>query len=169
MDIVYSVIGEQIHLPFYVSGVGIADPEYHIFRENGLISHQILFTASGTGCLEIDGKSYEMPEGSLFYVKPGVVHKYYPKEEGKWKTCWVVFRGEMLDALMENMGYGTYYIGTLADLKYTYALFHKILDAAKEPCHGAENSSKVLYEYILHIRRVILGLEEQVSDFLRLE
>ena len=44
---IYPVLGAQMKLPFYVSGVGISDPEYHVVRSSGLVSYQILYTRSG--------------------------------------------------------------------------------------------------------------------------
>lgn len=44
---VYPVIGRQDRLPFYLTGIGISDPEYRVAREKGLVSHQFLFTSSG--------------------------------------------------------------------------------------------------------------------------
>ncbi|MEZ3424343.1 MAG: hypothetical protein K1W39_11615 [Lachnospiraceae bacterium] len=41
---IYPVIASQACYPFYLSGIGIASPEYHVIREEGLVSHQILFT-----------------------------------------------------------------------------------------------------------------------------
>lgn len=32
----YPVLGKQKSLPVYLSGIGVADPEYHIKREKGL-------------------------------------------------------------------------------------------------------------------------------------
>lgn len=43
----YPVIGIQECYPVYLTGIGISDPEFHTHREEGLISHQILFTMSG--------------------------------------------------------------------------------------------------------------------------
>ena len=37
---VYPIIASQTSLPFYLTGIGISEPEYHVIRESGLISHQ---------------------------------------------------------------------------------------------------------------------------------
>ena len=50
---IYPVLGAQMKLPFYVSGVGISDPEYHVVRSSGLVSYQILYTRSGAGVYKI--------------------------------------------------------------------------------------------------------------------
>ena len=47
--VIYPVIGRQTSLPFYLTGIGISDPEFHVTREKGLVSHQLLFTSGGEG------------------------------------------------------------------------------------------------------------------------
>ena len=44
MEWIYPILGKQKCLPFYLSGVGVAEPEYHVRREEGLVSHQLLYT-----------------------------------------------------------------------------------------------------------------------------
>lgn len=48
-DAIYPVISTQVRLPFYLTGIGISDPEYHVCRSTGLASHQFLFTSEGSG------------------------------------------------------------------------------------------------------------------------
>ena len=90
---VYPVIGRQDRLPFYLTGIGISDPEYRVAREKGLVSHQFLFTSSGAGVLTVDGKKYILRAGSVFYIAPAKPHEYHPLA-GEWVTNWLVFRGE---------------------------------------------------------------------------
>ena len=47
MEWIYPILGKQKCLPFYLSGIGIAEPEYHVIREEGLVSHQLHYTQSG--------------------------------------------------------------------------------------------------------------------------
>lgn len=154
--IIYPVIGKQTALPFYVSGIGTTEYEYHICRENGLISHQILYTKSGSGILNIDGKTYRLSQGSLLYLAPCVPHEYYP-EADKWTTCWVVFRGEHLAQLMEKLGFCDCMIYENAVTDNLERLFELTRAAASDSIAGAEASSVLLYEYILEIRRIIGG------------
>ena len=44
MEWIYPILGKQKCLPFYLSGIGIAEPEYHVIREEGLVSHQLHYT-----------------------------------------------------------------------------------------------------------------------------
>ena len=36
MEWIYPILGKQKCLPFYLSGIGIAEPEYHVKRDEGL-------------------------------------------------------------------------------------------------------------------------------------
>ena len=79
---IYPVLAAQTRLPFYLSGAGISDPEYHVVRPDGLVSCQILFTRSGSGVLRIDGREIPQTPGSLFFLTPGVPHEYFPDGGG---------------------------------------------------------------------------------------
>ena len=48
---VYPVLGNETRLPFYLSGIGRTEPEFHVKRDKGLTSHQFLFTAKGSSRL----------------------------------------------------------------------------------------------------------------------
>lgn len=169
MDVIYSVLSDQMDLPFYVSGAGISNPEYHITRKEGLVSHQILISMEGTGMLKIDGKIFRLSEGSIFYIRPGYAHEYMPEIEGQWKTAWVVFRGAYLTELMKKMNFGDYYVGEVSDFKQACALFYQVFNAIKEPFRGAENASKALYDYLLFMRGMISGKKEKEVSYYRIE
>ena len=153
---IYPVLGAQMKLPFYVSGVGISDPEYHVVRSSGLVSYQILYTRSGAGVLEIDGRKLPQIPGSIFLVAPGVPHEYYP-QQGMWETAWVVFRGACIRELMTNLGFGNWNERSGAELSGCDGIFARLLSAASDPLNGGERCSLLVYEYILEARSVLLG------------
>ena len=101
---VYPVLGMQTALPFYVSGIGICEPEYRVSRPQGLVSHQFLITSSGSGMLIVGEREYILKEGSIFYLPPELPHEYM-QYSGQWNTKWLVFRGEHADDLMKRMGF----------------------------------------------------------------
>lgn len=153
---IYPVLGAQTKLPFYVSGAGISDPEYHVVRDSGLVSYQILYTRSGAGMLRIGGKNLPQTPGSVFLISPGIPHEYYP-QEGMWETAWVVFRGAYLRELMCGLGFGDWNERSGADTAGLERMFSRILPAAADPLNGGERSSLLIYEYILEARAVLLG------------
>lgn len=159
MEWIYPVLGKQKLLPFYLSGVGIADPEYHVVRKSGLISHQLLYTCSGTGELVVDGVHYPQKPGSLFYLAPGIPHEYFPIVEDRWSTCWVVFRGEYLTELLQRMGFERFAYQEDLVNEEIEKIFRQMLSAAKDPIMGDERCSLLVYEYLLAVRRAFIDKE----------
>lgn len=160
---IYPIIGNQIDLPFYLSGIGISDPEYHVRREDGLVSHQILFVDSGECILEIDGKKFELTAGSLFYITPKVPHEYYPKAD-KLSTYWVVFRGKYLSELMRVLGFAEAAVKESANIGKLKKLFDMLFSAAADPLWGSEKCSKLLYDYILTARKLFAEVSDKFAE-----
>lgn len=151
---IYPVIGNQIRLPFYLTGIGVSDPEYSVDRPNGLISHQFLFTLNGLGTLEIDGKKIPQKAGSLFYLSPSVPHKYYPAARD-WTTYWIVFRGEHLNALMTTLGFERWNTADNLNLQPLISVFRMIYASANNPADCGEACSQLLYTYLLSARKLL--------------
>ncbi|MGN0643011.1 MAG: AraC family transcriptional regulator [Huintestinicola sp.] len=167
---VYPVVGKQSVLPFYLTGIGVSDPEIHVVRNTGLISHQFLFTSEGSGMLHVDGKEYPQEKGSMFYLAPGKPHEYYPVN-GDWVTNWLVFRGKCSDELMRNIGLNGFAYAPSCNTERCEKIFRRIFTAAVDPINGGENASVPVYEYILAAREAILfpenrGKSNIVSDAL---
>lgn len=151
-EAIYPVISTQDRLPFYLTGIGISDPEFHVKRDKGLSSHQFLFTSSGRGTLLVHGNEYPQKEGSVFYLAPGIPHEYFP-ENGNWVTNWLVFRGESAGTLMKNMGFDGFRYSESFDAENCARIFKRIFSAASDPINGGENASMLVYEYVLAMRR----------------
>lgn len=160
-NIIYPVIGAQTVLPFYLTGIGISEPEYHVSRETGLVSHQLMYTAEGEGELIVGGHSAVQKKGSLFYLPPGLPHEYYPLKDC-WTTCWVVFRGEHAAELLERLGFGGYAQTAGADTERLGALFKRMLARAGDAMEH-DRVSALLYEYILLFREQLFFPEKEQS------
>ncbi len=156
----YPVLAAQTKLPFYLAGVGISDPEYHVVRENGLVSCQILFTRRGKGILRVDGKELVQTPGSIFFLSAGVPHEYFPAAQNApecdWETAWTVFRGAHLQELLAELGFGRWCEISGADLSGCESIFNRILSAVKDPVSGGERCSLLIYEYILEARALMV-------------
>lgn len=153
---IYPVLAAQTKLPFYVSGAGISDPEYHVRRDNGLTSFQILYTKSGSGTLRVDGRELAQTAGCIFFLSPGIPHEYLPTD-GLWETAWVVFRGQHLSEMMKELGFGSWHYRENADLSACEGIFRRILSAAGDPLNGGERCSLLIYEYILEVRSLLVS------------
>lgn len=154
-DAIYPVIGNQRCFPFYLTGVGISSPENHIIRSHGLYSHQILFTREGEGQIYVDNQSLRLKEGCVFYIMPGIPHEYYPVD-GNWTTCWVVFQGNNLRHLMQDLEFPSFICRKAADIQPIKRVFENIYASAGNPIRGNEKCSLLIYEYIMAVRRALL-------------
>lgn len=159
---IYPVIGKQSELPFYLSGIGVSKPEIQIVRKTGLISHQFLFTSSGSGVLCVDGREYRQEKGSVFYLAPGIPHEYYPVNDG-WETNWLVFRGRYSSEMLKEMGFDRFAVSELRNISRCEKLFCRIFSAAADPINGGETASVLIYEYILAMREEMLSHSNAVS------
>lgn len=148
MGAVYPVLGNQVRFPFYLTGIGISECEYHVKREQGLVSHQFLYTKSGVGRVNVSGGSFTMKQGSMLYLSPGVPHEYYP-EKGEWETCWFVFRGNHLLQIMRELGFEGYMICSGVDTAICERIFSRLMTAVSDPVSGSEKCSRLIYDFIL--------------------
>lgn len=154
--IIYPVIGNQTNLPFYLTGIGINDPEYHVLREKGLASHQFLITLNGEGILKVNEKNYTQKSGDCFYLSPGILHEYYPADT-EWRTAWLVFRGNTLSAVMRSLGYPAFLLYESFDKEPFLQIFHEIYDAAQDSLNGSETCSLLIYRMILLMSKNFFG------------
>ena len=153
--VIYPVIGRQTSLPFYLTGIGISDPEYHVTRDKGLVSHQLLFTSGGEGRLIVGGEEFVQTKGSAFYLPPSVPHEYYPAN-GNWITNWIVFRGEFAGQMLANLGFDSFRFSPEINTQKPSQLFERILVAAADPVNCGEKTSALVYEYILAMKTAML-------------
>lgn len=153
---VYPVLGNETGLPFYLSGIGRTEPEFHVKRENGLTSHQFLYTAKGCGILEVGEKRYILEKNSLLYLPPALPHEYYP-EHGDWTTCWMVFRGDFLKGIMNTMGFSGEMVAAGADISAFQKIFERILSLASDNPHNNEKCSLLIYNAVLTAKGIFDG------------
>lgn len=56
--------------------------------------HTIHFVLDGEGFLQVNGKSYNLKKGDVFYLAPITPYVYYPSQKKPWKYAWVAVDGE---------------------------------------------------------------------------
>ena len=161
-DSVYPVITKEKSLPFYLTGIGITNPEYHIKRDTGLTSHQFLLTKSGAGVLKLEQNVLILKPGDILYLPPHFSHEYFP-QNGDWQTFWLVFRGENIDSLMKNLGFEKplFYSFIENNFQTVESSFLRLFKLSKNHYEG-EKCSLLLYDHILLIRKLIFSDEKTV-------
>lgn len=157
---VYPVFGNEVKLPFYLSGIGRTSPEFHVKREKGLTSHQFLYTEKGCGILEVNSKKYLLEKDSLLYLPPELPHEYYP-EQSDWTTCWMVFRGDSLRSIMNNMGFNKELIAVNTDLSSFKKICDRIYGLASDNLHSSEKCSLLIYNAILTAKDIFNSVSSE--------
>jgi len=82
-------------------------PSEYLFNLNGgriLNEYQLLYITDGNGVLTY-GKlknSYQVDEGKMFLLMPGVWHSYKPVENSGWNEYWIGFKGEIISKIVRE-------------------------------------------------------------------
>ena len=111
-EAVFPNIGKS-NLLFQTPAIGLNKEQCPIVRETGYSMPQFIFCVEGEGVLETEGKVFQLPAGTVFFLPEGREHRYYGK--GKWVTSWISLAGvgltpdvpvEVDDALYLEIYYG---------------------------------------------------------------
>ena len=63
------------------------------------------FVISGSGVLEIAGKTFSVFRGQMFFIPPGVKMRYYPHPDEPWEYVWFSLTGEMAKSYGGQLGF----------------------------------------------------------------
>ena len=58
------------------------------------------YVTSGTGHLEINGRSFDIPQDSIYFLTPGSNHAYWSDKLDPWSKMYFVIYGELVDYLL---------------------------------------------------------------------
>lgn len=129
-------------LPFYVTTIGKSTEQNLTIRRNGLPSHQLLYTAEGSGTAVFFGKEYSIEKGSLYFCPANSAHEYYSKEE-PWVTYWITFNGTAFSHFF-NYEQGIWTTPGNFDFISEYKKIFSLKDSAE----WAKNSGVALYRLL---------------------
>lgn len=141
------------NLPFYIISIGLHELQPYIKKPQGHEYDQFFFNSSGSGWLEMDGKKYELVEGSAFFIPAHVPHCYYPDGDF-WDIRWMVPGGSGLPELYQNLhleGGGVYQLEDESELDL-------ILNRMRRKLIQNEESANIfaagyVYEFIIEFAR----------------
>ena len=91
---------------FFVGIIGSSDclssndKDYFVERNNSQIT-AIEYVRKGSGTLEINGKTFRVNEGDVFFVKKNSSHRYYPDKNNLWIKDWIVIDGELSRKMLD--------------------------------------------------------------------
>jgi AraC-like DNA-binding protein len=105
LGMVCTTVG-NVEVPPYVEYPPHKNEHPAIFRNVAegriLPNFHIIYITRGKGIFETGGKSYTVSPGSVFFLLPGVKHRYKPVYECGWHEYWVGFQGKNFSKLMEQ-------------------------------------------------------------------
>lgn len=155
-ELYFAMLGDEINLPLYVTGVGSSDPERNCVRPSGHIYNQIIYTARGEGVLTFDGQDYMIPKGCGFFLPAYYPHSYHSKDDTPWETHWVTFSGALAQRIDECLGLAKPVVFKTNDLSQLEKRWEKILKSTRSQSlnSGHQNSSH-LYSYLVEVNRLI--------------
>ncbi|MDR0452322.1 MAG: AraC family transcriptional regulator [Treponema sp.] len=96
----------NVEVPPYVEYPPNKNRHPAIFRNvaegRTLPNFHIIYITKGKGIFEAEGKSYTVLPGSVFFLLPGLKHRYKPVFEVGWHEYWVGFQGKAFFKLLEE-------------------------------------------------------------------
>ncbi|MBQ8184411.1 MAG: helix-turn-helix domain-containing protein [Lachnospiraceae bacterium] len=87
---------------FYVQETGYLKlKESHLAKRKNLDSYLVVLVLSGKGTLMYDGVSYELSQGSCFFIDCNLPYYHQSSQESPWELLWVHFKGSSSQAYYE--------------------------------------------------------------------
>lgn len=155
-------------ISFQICGTTFPDKSYRIERKRSRVAC-IEYIESGSGTVNIDGKTFYPRAGDSYFLQAGKDQHYYSSPDDPWKKHFINLSGRLLDGLAE--GYG------LTDVSYFEGLdlsaeLSRIIELAKKGNDCSAELVVLLNEIFLkmhgHVKSASerFGIEAEMKDFL---
>lgn len=155
---------EQVkNLPVFLTGIGGTEYQGYTRRTSeSCCWEQIMYCTGGSGCLEYDGKTFDINSGDIFYIPRVKTYEYFPYRK-KWEVRWIVFDGSDIEGLMKALGLDVPTVVHAEDLSVFQKLFDKIFITLKtDKIYGNYLCSELTYRFLMELRRMAFNIS--VSD-----
>ena len=160
----YPWSAEARKLPVYLTGIGGSEYRHHIVCNEGLLWHQILYSASGSGVLKYDNITVSVDEGDFFFLPAGYPHEYYT-EYDSWNVCWTAFDGYACSHLLSQFGMTAPIVIKGQEGPNLKKLFSKMFTIQKtDRAYGDYSCSGYVYAYIIEFHRLIDTKENRLRN-----
>ncbi len=152
----FALLGDEVKLPIYVTGVGSTDPEWHCVRPSGHVYNQIIYAARGDGLLIVDGVEYKIPKGWGFYLPAKYPHEYMGVGNVPLETHWISFAGSCIDSMLSSLDLEKPTVFKIGDLTTLEGIWAKMLKTIKSNDLGSGYAnSALLYSFLVELNRII--------------
>ncbi|MDQ6421656.1 AraC family transcriptional regulator [Paenibacillus sp. LHD-117] len=93
---------------FYLSDIGYFPRAKYHYRERpeGCDAHILIYCESGSGWVEMEGKSFPIANRQLAIIPAGVPHRYGASAESPWSIYWFHLKGENVASYLRLFGLG---------------------------------------------------------------
>ncbi len=155
----YPEVKDEAKLPVFVRGIGVEYAQNSVARPS-LVYPQILYSVKGIGLITIDGKTFEIPEKTGFFLNKGIEYHYRPKGQ-EWIVNWVAFDFGVPG--IENMLFlnSRFVLTAYKTPEKLDILFRDIYNALTlDPAYGNMRASGELYRFLLEYNRQIAEIPE---------
>lgn len=177
----YPSTEEVSDLPLYVISIGLHELQPRIDRPNGYEYDQFFYNCYGSGWLEMNGKVYELPEGSAFFIPANMPHSYYP-DGNIWDIRWMVPGGNALSEIYRKFHLEQGGVFMLQDESGLDRILNQMrMDLIGHPKHGNVLAAGAVYSFLMEFiyqtslyqiresdgmpyERQILALKEYISN-----
>lgn len=68
-------------------------------------NYTVHFILSGKGRLNIEGDSYLLSGGDIFFCPPGALFSYWPEKDDPWEYVWFALMGSGVDKMFDSCGF----------------------------------------------------------------
>ena len=141
-------------MPLYLPTIGEVKYQTVVHRPYGIEDGQFLYTTGGKGSAFVDGETYELTEGTLFYLPPNTAHEYHCDGE-TWETYYITFGGKGLNGLWDAKAF----IRNNA-FDFEFKKWFDILHKYKSVPNMEKEISVTLYAMLLEFREKLEGISD---------
>ena len=155
---------EARKLPVHLTGIGGSEWQGPIVRTSGYKWHHILFSEEGSGFLKYDNLTFQIDEGTLFFLPADYPHEYYP-ENNRWDVKWITFDGYAANHILSLLNMTAPIIIKPSELSTFQKLFSKMFAAQNsDKLYGDHVCSALVYEYIIEFHRHVNSKESKTRN-----
>ncbi len=105
-----SFIDDELPITVNYVGESFCDETFY-FKRQRYECHSLEYIISGTGILNINGKTYEPKTDDVFFLAKNSRHEYYCTKENPWHKIYISFDGSLADTFVNDY---------LSEDKYVY-------------------------------------------------
>lgn len=138
-------------MPFQIENIGVTypNPNYRMSRDDSKL-FIFEYVVSGKGCLEIDGKIYNLVPGDLYAIEPHIPHADYSDKEDPYQKIWINFSSPCFEEVFKAYHLDGIHVFKNVDIR---PYFDQLLLLAEKSSYSDDISidvSNILFE-MLHV------------------